>query len=230
MNTIHTQADSGGPKAEWIICASGDRWIWDIADQQFGEILHTEGEYRWWFDINDSGIIAKGISPSFDEARTACEAAIRAWFRAAGWPSAPAPDHAPAYKSKRPPPYKVTINQDGSITTVPLNDGASDCALIRQMRAALAPFALHARIPDDLPDSMFTYCNSYEYPMSPEDVAALQVAGIKLESSNTSLSLWIDGVNIGDFRRAAAALAAAQAIEEGTAVNPMATSEGGRTS
>lgn len=192
MNTIHTQADSGGPVVEWR--EYGEFLDYGcVAGVKLAIVSVTPGDARW--KVAAADLIAQGISASRSEARTACEAAIRTWFVKAGWP-----------------------------------DTSTDRALIRQMREALAPFALHARIPDDLPDSMFTHCNSYEYPMSPEDVAALQVAGIKLESSNTSLSLWIDGVNIGDFRRAAAAYAAAQAIEEGTAVNPMATSEGGRTS
>lgn len=75
---------------------------------------------------------------------------------------------------------------------------------LAQALAALAPFARVARgIPDDLPDSLWTHCESYEWDLSEEVYAGLKAKGIPLMGRSTSLNLWLDGYPLSDFRRAA---------------------------
>ena len=86
---------------------------------------------------------------------------------------------------------------------------ASD-ELVKKMRKALEPFArVAASIPPDLADGLWTECKSYPIPVSDEEVAALKQRGVELTSRESQLLLWVDGITIGMFREAKAALTAA---------------------
>jgi hypothetical protein len=72
----------------------------------------------------------------------------------------------------------------------------------------LRPFArAAAQIPDDLPDSLGTHCSSYKYQMSDDQYNRLTAAGAHLASREISLTLWIDGHPLRDFRAARAFIA-----------------------
>jgi hypothetical protein len=75
-----------------------------------------------------------------------------------------------------------------------------------KLREALAPFAKPS-IPPELPDSLWTHCSSYDYDMPDRTFEQLTAQGVELKSRKISLTLWIDGHPLSDFRRAACALA-----------------------
>jgi hypothetical protein len=78
-------------------------------------------------------------------------------------------------------------------------------ARLKEAGKVIEPFARAGhRIPDELPDNLWTHCSTYKYEMSDEQFKSIEATGAALKSKQISLTLWIDGHPLRDFRAARA--------------------------